>query len=181
MPTVVQFRKGTTNEHSTFTGANGEITVDTDKTTIVVHDASTEGGIPLAKESEVTNIDNTSIATDTIKATKYEDTFVVVTDDSSNTFTIDCSTGNMFSCTLEAASTIAFSNVPTTGTGYICSIKLVQDATGSRGVTWPSGTVWASATAPTLSTTASAEDMFVLVTHDGGTTWYGFTSGIGMA
>ena len=180
MPTVVQFRKGTTSEHSTFTGANGEITVDTDKTTVVVHDASTQGGIPLAKESEVTNIDNTSIATDTIKATKYEDTFTSVSH-STNTFTIDCSTGNMFSCTLEGASTIAFSNVPTTGTGYVCSIKLVQDATGSRGVTWPTGTVWASATAPTLSTTAAAEDMFVLITHDGGTTWYGFTSGIGMA
>lgn len=51
---AVQQRRGTTAQHSTFTGLSGEITVDTDKKTIVVHDGSTAGGIPLAKASEVT-------------------------------------------------------------------------------------------------------------------------------
>jgi hypothetical protein len=46
----VQRRRGTTLEHSTFHGAPGEITVDTDKNTIVVHDGVTFGGIPLMKE-----------------------------------------------------------------------------------------------------------------------------------
>jgi len=50
MATQIQFRRGTTAEHSTFTGAVGEVTVDTDKDTAVVHDGSTAGGIPLAKE-----------------------------------------------------------------------------------------------------------------------------------
>lgn len=49
---ALQLRRGTTAEHSTFTGLVGEITVDTDKDTIVVHDGSTAGGIPLAKASE---------------------------------------------------------------------------------------------------------------------------------
>lgn len=49
---AVQQRRGTTSQHSTFTGLLGEITVDTDKKTIVVHDGSTAGGIPLAKASE---------------------------------------------------------------------------------------------------------------------------------
>ena len=53
MSTQVQFRRGTTAEHSTFTGAVGEVTVDTTKDTAVVHDGSTAGGIPLAKESDV--------------------------------------------------------------------------------------------------------------------------------
>jgi hypothetical protein len=48
---AMQLRRGTTSEHSTFTGLVGEITVDTTKDTIVVHDGSTVGGIPLAKES----------------------------------------------------------------------------------------------------------------------------------
>lgn len=50
MATEIQFRRGTTSEHSSFTGAVGEVTVDTDKDTVVVHDNSTAGGIPLAKE-----------------------------------------------------------------------------------------------------------------------------------
>ena len=50
---AMQLRRGTTAQHSAFTGLVGEITVDTDKDTIVVHDGSTAGGIPLAKASEV--------------------------------------------------------------------------------------------------------------------------------
>lgn len=46
-------RFGTTAEHSAFTGAANEITVDSDKNTVVVHDGSTAGGFPLAKESAV--------------------------------------------------------------------------------------------------------------------------------
>ena len=40
----VQFRRGTSNEHSTFTGAVGEITVNTENKSLVVHDGSTAGG-----------------------------------------------------------------------------------------------------------------------------------------
>lgn len=46
MATQVQLRRGTTAQHSTFTGAAGEVTVDTDAKTIVVHDGSTAGGFP---------------------------------------------------------------------------------------------------------------------------------------
>ena len=56
----LQLRRGTTAEHSTFTGAVGEVTVDTDKDTAVVHDGSTTGGYALALEQNVDNIDNTS-------------------------------------------------------------------------------------------------------------------------
>ena len=51
MATQVQLRRGNTAQTSTFTGATAEITVDTDKETIVVHDGSTAGGFPLARES----------------------------------------------------------------------------------------------------------------------------------
>lgn len=49
MTTQVQFRRGTTTQHASFTGAQGEITVDTDKKTAIVHDGSTVGGIELAR------------------------------------------------------------------------------------------------------------------------------------
>ena len=47
MATRLQLRKGTTAEHSTFVGANGEVTVDTTKKTLVLHDGVTAGGKPL--------------------------------------------------------------------------------------------------------------------------------------
>ena len=47
MAIQIQLRRGTTTEHSTFTGAVGEVTVDTDKDTLVVHDGVTVGGKPL--------------------------------------------------------------------------------------------------------------------------------------
>lgn len=51
MATQIQRRRGTTAQHSTFTGALGELTVDTDKKTVVVHDGITAGGSPLAVAS----------------------------------------------------------------------------------------------------------------------------------
>jgi len=51
MAQQVQFRRGTTAEHSTFTGAAGEVTVDTDKDVVVVHDGNTAGGAPLLREN----------------------------------------------------------------------------------------------------------------------------------
>jgi hypothetical protein len=50
MATQVQFRRGTTAETAAFTGAIGEVTVDTVKQTCVVHDASQVGGYPLLRE-----------------------------------------------------------------------------------------------------------------------------------
>lgn len=54
MTTALQLRRGTTEQHSTFVGANGEITVDTDKKTLVVNDGVTQGGTPLAREDALT-------------------------------------------------------------------------------------------------------------------------------
>jgi len=50
MATQVQFRRGTTVQHNNFTGADGEITVDTSIKTVVVHDAITPGGFPLLRQ-----------------------------------------------------------------------------------------------------------------------------------
>ena len=51
MATQVQFRGGSTTEHGSFTGAAREVTVDTTKNTVVVHDGSTAGGHALATEN----------------------------------------------------------------------------------------------------------------------------------
>ena len=50
MATQVQFRRGTTAEHSGFKGAKGEVTVDTSIQTVVIHDAIKSGGYPLLRQ-----------------------------------------------------------------------------------------------------------------------------------
>ena len=50
MATQVQFRRGTTAEHTGFKGADGEVTVDTSLKTVVIHDAITNGGFPVLRQ-----------------------------------------------------------------------------------------------------------------------------------
>ena len=56
MAIQIQLRQGTTTEHNSFKGAVGEVTVDTDKKTVVVHDGTTVGRTVLAKVSEVPSL-----------------------------------------------------------------------------------------------------------------------------
>ena len=49
MSKLLQLRGGTTAEHATFTGALREVTVDTTKDTLVIHDGATVGGFPLPR------------------------------------------------------------------------------------------------------------------------------------
>jgi hypothetical protein len=53
MTTRVQRRRGTAAEHAAFTGAVGEITVDTTNNRAIVHDGATAGGHAAAKYAEV--------------------------------------------------------------------------------------------------------------------------------
>lgn len=60
MAKQLQLRRGSTAQHSSFTGAVGEITIDTDKDTLVVHDGYTQGGEALLRE-DLNNLANNSI------------------------------------------------------------------------------------------------------------------------
>jgi hypothetical protein len=55
------FRRGNTLQHSTFTGALAELTVDTDKKIVVVHDGSTVGGLPMINQSSLTTANTTEV------------------------------------------------------------------------------------------------------------------------
>ena len=57
----IKFRRGTTVDHSTFTGQEGEITVDTTKDVAIVHDGITVGGYPLVGENSTQRITNKDI------------------------------------------------------------------------------------------------------------------------
>jgi hypothetical protein len=116
-----------------------------------------------------------------LKATSYNESYVAVTSSGAAT-TVNCEQGNTFSHTLTENTTFTFSNPPATGTAYSMSVEIIQDA-GASGftVTWPTSVDFPAATAPTLTATASAVDVFVFTTRDGGTTWYGFTAGQALA
>ena len=106
------------------------------------------------------------------------ETYNLVTS-TSNATSIDLDTGTNFSHTLTENTTFTFSNPATSGKVSAFTLKVTQD-TSARTITWPSSVDWAAATAPTLTDTSGGVDVFVFITHDGGTTWYGFTAGQAM-
>ena len=95
--------------------------------------------------------------------------FTLQTATGDGTTTIDWTLGNKFKFTFGAFNeTFTF-----TAPSNPCSLTLmlVQDATGSRTVTWPATVKWSGGTAPTLTTTANAIDIVSLL-YDG-TNFYG--------
>ena len=57
MARQIQLRRGTADQHETFTGAEGEVTFDITNKTLRAHDGSTPGGIALARKDDVPNMD----------------------------------------------------------------------------------------------------------------------------
>ena len=70
MAKLLKLRRGTTTQHASFTGAEGEVTIDTTKDTAVVHDGSTQAGRALARE------DMNNVPTGTILGTQLENSGV---------------------------------------------------------------------------------------------------------
>ena len=100
---------------------------------------------------------------------------------SSNATALDCRTGTVFETVLSENTTFSFTNPAASGSVSSFTLKIKQDSGGNNyTVTWPGAIDWPSATAPTLTSTANAVDIFVFFSTDGGTIWYGFTAGQAM-
>jgi hypothetical protein len=165
MAKQVQLRRGTTSQHGSFTGAVGELTVDTDKDTGVIHDGSTAGGRALAREdlNNVSAINATKIADGSVTSTEFQyistlssnaqtqlDAKAVLT--SAQEFTAQQNFNN---------TTLTFDAPSQMVDGAFYSLIIIQDGTGSRTASWNTVFKWAAGTAPTLTTTAAAKDIFV--------------------
>jgi len=83
----------------------------------------------------------------------------LVTDTDGATVTFDRSAGKNHQVTLGGDRTLVVSNL---GVGQYIAIDLIQDATGSRTVTWWSGIKWADGVAPILTATANKIDSFII-------------------
>jgi hypothetical protein len=64
MPTVVQFRRGTTAQNNNFTGAAGEISYDNELNSLRVHNGSTAGGFSMVTDAGIVTMTNKTFGDD---------------------------------------------------------------------------------------------------------------------
>lgn len=109
---------------------------------------------------------NAALSTPTITGTKEVKIAMSAND-------INVATGNGFTKTITAATTLTVSNVPAAGT----LVSFILDLTngGAGAITWWSNIKWVAGTVPTLTTTG--RDALGFFTHDGGSTWTGVVIG----
>jgi WD40 repeat protein len=110
---------------------------------------------------------------DPLLRVNYHETVGTIT-----TGTIDLSTGNVFSDAPATNVTYVFSNPPATGTAYGFTLKITPSA--GVTITWPASVDWPGGIVPDAPDSGET-DVFVFYTQDGGTTYYGFQAGDGMA
>ena len=95
---------------------------------------------------------------------------------SANAVTLTYSNGPAFDVDLEAATgtvTITISGGPSASNYGIISVRVQQDSTADRTITWAGGTfAWAGGSAHTQQTGSDAVSIYTFETWDGGTTWY---------
>lgn len=175
MAKQVQLRRGTTSEHSSFTGAVGEITVDTSLNTARVHDGSTAGGTRLARYSEIVastlqvvagsglsgggalstditlNVDNTVARLDAAQSYSAAQRGTVVTLTDGATITPDFSSGNNFALTIGGNRTLA--NPTNIAAGQSGVIVITNG--GSHTLAFGSYWKFKDGTAPTITVSST--------------------------
>ena len=144
-------------------------------TTVIDDSRNIENVVDVTASNSVTASSISS--TGELIAGSYNESYMNLTS-SNNSVTIDCELGNSFSLTLTESTTVDFINPPAANTAYTLSLEVIQDSANTAyAVTWANTVLWPDATAPTLTDTINAVDVFVFSTRDSGTVWYGFTAG----
>ena len=142
MAKTLQFRRDTTTNLASVTGAVGELFVDTTKDTVVVMDGSTAGGFPLAKESDVPA--DLSDLTDTTNLIPTSLTDLGITDGTDGQVLTTNGSGS-FTFTTATGGGTTFANIDVTDTLTVGSTELTQ-GTGAETVisnAWgPNDGVW---------------------------------------
>ena len=93
-----------TGKHSAFTGAVGEVTVDTEKKVVCVHDATTAGGFPLLREDfSNSNLSLGSLSSCALKFVNDPDTGIMSTGQDQ----IQLVTGGVARLTIDSSGTVS--------------------------------------------------------------------------
>jgi hypothetical protein len=125
----------------------------------------TLGNTSVSLGSTASNVGNLTLINTTV--TNYTET--PFTANSSTAITLALTNGTFQIVTLTGNATIT---MPTATSGKSFLLLLKQDGTGGRTVTW-STVKWPGNTAPTITSTASRQDIFSFFAD--GTNWYGVT------
>ena len=98
MAKLLRLRRGTSTQHTTFTGAEGEVTVNTTNDSLHVHDGTTAGGTELAK-ADLSNVDgslsNNLGFGDSVKATFGASNDLEIYHNGSHSVIADTGTGQL--------------------------------------------------------------------------------------
>ena len=168
MPTILQLRRGTTAENAAYTGAAGEITVDTTLNKVLLHDGSTAGGaatvgnlqgnIQLGKTG-TNEIDTASgnLTIDSAGGTITLDDNVTI----SGNLTVSGTTTTVDSTTVSIQNAFVFEGA--TDDAHETTLTTI-DPTGDRTISLPnvSGTLPVLAVASTTQITSTPEELNIL-------------------
>ena len=150
MPTTVQFRRGTTAQNDAFTGAAGELSVDTDKNVIRVHDNSTAGGQGLVGETATQTLTNKTLTSPTINSGTV-----------GTALTFNAQADVRFADS-DSSNWVAFQGPATIASNITWTLPNADGSNGQALVTDGSGTLsWAAAGA-TISSDTSTDTDFLL-------------------
>jgi len=129
MPTVLQFRRGTTSQNNAFTGAIGEITYDTTTDVLRVHDGSTAGGFAMVSASSTATLTNKTLTSPNIT------TSIVPT--SADGATIGSASAEFSDLFLADASTIQLGNDQDVIVTHVADtgLNIKQASTANTGMT----------------------------------------------
>ena len=125
MPTVLQFRRGTTSQNNAFTGAIGEITYDTTTDVLRVHDGSTAGGFAMVSAASTNTLTNKTLTSPNIT------TSIVPT--SADGATIGSASKEFSDLFLADASTIQFGNDQDVTLTHVADTGLILKNTSTTG------------------------------------------------
>jgi len=132
MPTQLQLRGGTTLQNASFTGLAREVSVDTTKHTLIVHDGTTEGGHELAL-ADLSNVTGSAGATYGISAeTATGGVNLRLTGSNSTTDDVKLAAGSNVTLTRTDANTITIASTATSGATYGISAETTTGGVNLR-------------------------------------------------
>ena len=169
MPTVLQFRRGTTTQNNSFTGTAGELSVDTTLDTVRVHDGSTAGGFALTANAAAQTLTNKTLTSPVINTATAGTSFTLLAQ------------GELRLGDSDSSNYVGFKSPGTVASNLIFTLPSADGSSGQALVTDASGNLSFAAAGATVSQDNSSNTAFNLyyaattsgaltaVKYDGGT------------
>ena len=150
MPTVLQFRRGTTTQNNAFTGNAGELSVDTTLDTVRIHDGSTAGGFTLTQNAATQTLTNKTLTSP-----------VLTTPTVATSITINAA-GELRFGDSDTSNYVGFKSPGTVGSNVIWTLPSADGSSGQALVTDASGNLSFAAAGATISADTSTNTNFLL-------------------